>query len=207
MREVRRPQARRGGGDARVDGVRAVVEEGVLALERGVADGVDDAIVLERLERVRRVFGDERLQRRAARWRGDAEVGLLARRVVLRRVGRGQVLSAPEKAVAGAVEHRQHGALDVVGVDLVAGQEELVRTLVGVERGRAAPLQDQVVDERERVEAALAVRLGVVAEAGPAAAAVEDLQIGERGGREREARQFVERVAERKMRQPAGGYR
>ena len=200
VHEVRGPHVRRRAGDARVDGVRAVVEQRELALERGVADRVHGAVVLERCERVRRVLGDERLERGVARRRRDAQVGLLARRVVLRGIDRRQVLGLAQQPLAGAVEHRQHRPVDVVGVDLVAGQEQLVRAAVGVEAGLAAPLENQVVDERQRVVAPLAVRLVAVREPRPAAAAVQDLEVGQRGWRQREAGQLVDLVAEREVR-------
>ena len=72
---------------------------------------------------------DELLQRRRSRRRlGRVDVGLAARVVVLRRVARRQQLAArrsarlPSRLSIGSIARR-----DVVGVDLVAGEEELVR--------------------------------------------------------------------------------
>ena len=85
----------------------------------------------------------------------DAAGGLVADDEVA-----GQLVADRDEHVAGTA------VADVVGVDLVAGQEELVRALERV----GARVVDQVVDEDHRVG-----RVGARAATG----AVQELQIGQ----------------------------
>jgi hypothetical protein len=209
VQEVRRPRARAAGSrdrlDGRVDGVVARVEHLVLAVERRIGEHAHAAVALELLERVLVLAlhaVEERGERREALLQGGVQVRLLALVVLVRRVARREPLDARHHLVAEPVEHREQRAGDVVGVDLVAGEEQLMRARVRVEgrRGGAPPpVFDEVVDPREPVVGLLALALAVD-EAGPPAAAVEDPQVGQLCRAQREARQLARLVAEGQVR-------
>ena len=99
--------------------------------------------------------------------------------------------SIADQTLAQIDEHVHVAAADVVRIDLVAAEEQLVRALVRVlvrVRILVRLLAHQVVDPHHRVE-----RFVVDA----AARAEDDVQIGDLGRRQREARQRVLLEAER----------
>jgi hypothetical protein len=199
-------------GAERVDLVaRLGIDDLERPAEARVLERLDAPVLLQLRERVRLLdlpsVLDELAQRlELVRERlGRVDVRLPARVVVRGRVPRGQDLAAADQRPPEPVEHRQHQRRDVVGVDLVAGEEHLVQPDVRVERqslGRAAaPLEDEVVDEGECVEALRPVVLEV-REPGPAARAVQQAEVGQRRRREREAGQLPLVVAEGFVRPP-----
>ena len=98
------------------------------------------------------------------------------------------IFDRADQLVAKQVDHLHVERRDVVGIDLVAAENELVRALQGV--FEQVPVEDDVVDPCHRIR--MLVRRA-------AARTVDEAQVLERIGRQRETRQEIFDVAEREM--------
>ena len=133
------------------------------------------------------------VDRRQPRFR-QHEIGAHARRKVLlvggNEPGRqsigfidGQEFALRQQVLAKGQHLRQHHDLDVVRVNLIAGQQELMNTLIRV----AEIFFDEIVDPRETVGQPCHLQ---------AAGAVNDFQIRQLVRRQREAGQLILRIAQ-----------